>query len=290
MGYWLSLIIFTAIFTIGALSYSLLLGHAGVFSVAHSAFIGIGGYATGILTVQTGLSPVVGLVAGVIVATVIGWVFAIATLRVSGDYMVVASFALLVIFIQVANNWTGLTGGGTGIPAIPRPLEISSLPRDMTFAVIAVLAAGIVYVVTHAVVESPLGLSLRAMREDPDAALSLGKSVRRYRSTIFALSSGLAAVAGSVYAHYVSYINPADFTIHLTIVLLTVVIIAGTGRLWTVPVAAVLVVGATEALGYLELPTSIQAGAEQALFGVLFVVFALVRPEGLISERSSDHG
>src|SRR5438105_2808738 len=115
MDYVISLMVLAAIYTIAALSLNLLIGHAGIFSVAHGAFIGIGAYATGILTTRVvGLFPVA-MVLGAAIAAAVGWVFARATLRVSGDYMVVASFALLVIFGQIFTNWTTVTGGGTGL-------------------------------------------------------------------------------------------------------------------------------------------------------------------------------
>ena len=127
MEYLLSLAVFASIYAIAALSLNLLIGQAGIFSVAHATFFGIGAYATGILTTRAiGLFPLA-LALGTLVAGAAGWVFARATLRVSGDYMVVASFALLVIFSQVFTNWTGLTGGGTGLPAIPR---LRFLPVD----------------------------------------------------------------------------------------------------------------------------------------------------------------
>ena len=289
MEYLLSLAVFASIYAIAALSLNLLIGQAGIFSVAHATFFGIGAYATGILTTRAiGLFPLA-LALGTLVAGAAGWVFARATLRVSGDYMVVASFALLVIFSQVFTNWTGLTGGGTGLPAIPRPglVDGELLGSNAWFFVLCVAVAVLMYLVSHRLVYSPLGRVLRALRENEDAAASLGKFVRRFRAIVFTLSSAMAAVAGSLYAHFMSYISPLDFTVQLTVLFLTMVIVAGTRRLWTVPLAAVLVMGITDGVRYVDLPQQIAPGAQQILYGLLLVLFAVLLPEGLFG-RTKD--
>lgn len=287
MEYVLSLAVFAAIYAIAALSLNLLIGHAGIFSVAHATFFGIGAYATGILTTRAiGLFPVA-LAAGALVAGVAGWVFARATLRVSGDYMVVASFALLVIFSQVFTNWTAVTGGGTGLPAIPRPglVDGELFGHNAWFCLLCIAVAAVAYFVSHRLVYSPLGRVLRALRENEDAAASLGKFVRRFRAIVFTVSSAMAAVAGSLYAHYMSYVSPLDFTVQVTVLILTMVIVAGTQRLWTVPLAAVLVMGVTDGVRYVELPEQIAPGAQQILYGLLLVLFAVLLPEGLFGRR-----
>jgi branched-chain amino acid transport system permease protein len=287
MEYLLSLAVFAAIYTVAALSLNLLIGHAGIFSVAHATFFGIGAYATGILTTRAiGLFPLA-LAAGALVAAALGWVFARATLRVSGDYMVVASFALLVIFSQVFTNWTGLTGGGTGLPAIPRPgfVDGELLGANAWFCLLCIAVAAVMYFVSHRLVHSPFGRVLRALRENEDAAASLGKFVRRFRALVFTVSSAMAAVAGSLYAHYMSYVSPLDFTVQVTVLILTMVIVAGTRRLWSVPLAAVLVMGITDGVRYVDLPERIAPGAQQVLYGLLLVLSAVLLPHGLFGRR-----
>lgn len=287
MEYVLSLAVFAAIYTVGALSLNLLIGHAGIFSVAHATFFGIGGYATGILTARAiGLFPVA-MVVGAVIAGAVGWAFARATLRVSGDYMVVASFALLTIFTQIFTNWTGLTGGGNGLAAIPRPGFVDGewLGANGWFCLLCIGVAAFAYFVSHRLVYSPLGRVLRALRENEDAAASLGKFVRRFRAVVFTVSSALAAVAGSLYAHYMSYVSPLDFTVQLTVLILTMVIVAGTERLWSVPLAAALVMAVTDGVRYVELPERFAPGAQQIIYGLLLVLFAVLMPEGLFGRR-----
>lgn len=287
MDYLLSLGVFAAIYSVAALSFNLLIGHAGIFSVAHAAFIGIGAYATGILCTRVISLYPVAMLLGAAVAAGVGWIFARATLRVSGDYMVVASFALLVIFGQVFTNWTSVTGGGAGLPSIPRPgiVDGDLLGDNVLFGGFCVVVAALMYFISHRIVHSPLGRVLRALRDSEDAAASLGKFVRRFRGVVFSVSSAMAAVSGSLYAHFMSYISPLDFTVHLTVLVLTMVIVAGTGRLWAVPVAAALVMGITDGVRYVELPQRIAPGAQQILYGLLLVLFAMFRPDGLLGRR-----
>lgn len=287
MEYLLSLAVFATIYTVAALSLNLLIGHAGIFSVAHATFFGIGAYATAILTTRSiGLFPVA-MVLGAIVAGGVGWVFARATLRVSGDYMVVASFALLVIFNQVFTNWTSVTGGGAGLPAIPRPglVDGELLGSNVWFCLLCIAVAAVTYFVSYRLVHSPLGRVLRALREDENAAASLGKFVRRFRAVVFTVSSAMAAVAGSLYAHYMSYVSPLDFTVQVTVLILTMVIVAGTTRLWAVPLAAVLVMAITDGVRYVELPAQIAPGAQQILYGLLLLLFAVLLPQGLFGRK-----
>ena len=287
MEYLLSLAVFATIYTVAALSLNLLIGHAGIFSVAHATFFGIGAYATAILTTRAiGLFPVA-MVLGAIVAGAVGWVFARATLRVSGDYMVVASFALLVIFTQVFTNWTSVTGGGAGLPAIPRPglVDGELLGSNGWFLLLCIAVAAVSYFVSYRLVHSPLGRVLRALREDEAAAASLGKFVRRFRAVVFTVSSAMAAVAGSLYAHYMSYVSPLDFTVQVTVLILTMVIVAGTTRLWAVPLAAVLVMAVTDGVRYVELPQQIAPGAQQIIYGLLLVLFAVLLPQGLFGRK-----
>jgi len=287
MEYLLSLAVFATIYTVAALSLNLLIGHAGIFSVAHATFFGIGAYATAILTTRAiGLFPVA-LVLGAIVAGAVGWVFARATLRVSGDYMVVASFALLVIFSQVFTNWTSVTGGGAGLPAVPRPglVDGELLGSNVWFLLLCIAVAAVSYFVSYRLVHSPLGRVLRALREDEAAAASLGKFVRRFRAVVFTVSSAMAAVAGSLYAHYMSYVSPLDFTVQVTVLILTMVIVAGTNRLWAVPLAAVLVMAITDGVRYVELPPQIAPGAQQILYGLMLLLFAVLLPQGLFGRK-----
>ena len=286
MEYWIGLLVLVAIYMIAAMSFNLLLGHAGIFSIALAAFVGVGAYSTAIITIRWPVAFIPAMLIGVLIASVIGWIFAQATLRVNGDYMVVASFAMLVIAGQFFNNMTDLTGGGMGKAGIPRPGTASvQLVDNVSFAIYCLVIAAIVFAIAWALVHSPFGRVLRMLREDATASTSLGKFPRRYRVAVFAVSSGLAACAGSLYAHYISFVTPGDFTIKLTILILTIVVVSGVHRLWAIPLGTALVMGLTEGSRYVPLPDRLSAGADQILYGALLVAFAMLRPQGLVGHK-----
>lgn len=286
MAYWLGLLILIAIYMVAAMSFNLLLGHAGIFSIALAAFVGVGAYSTALITIKWPVAFIPAMLIGAAIAALIGWVFAQATLRVNGDYMVVASFALLAIGGQFFNNMTDVTGGGMGKAGIPRPgTATAQLTDNTSFAIYCFIVAGVVFTISWALVHSPYGRVLRMLREDATAAASLGKFARRYRTAVFAVSSGIAACAGSLYAHYVSFISPGDFTVKLTILILTIVVVSGVHRLWAIPIGTALVVFLTEGSRYVPLPDRLAAGADQILYGALLVVFAMLRPQGLIGPK-----
>lgn len=191
--------------------------------------------------------------------------------------------------LLVRHPWHG-GPGGEQLKCPDDPVElVELLDREacdnVAFGAFCVLVAAFVYFVSHRIVYSPLGRVLRALRENEDAAASLGKFVRRFRGVVFAVSSAMAAVSGSLYAHFMSYVSPLDFTVHLTVLVLTMVIVAGTGRLWAVPVAALLVMGITDGVRYVELPQRIAPGAQQILYGLMLVLFAVFRPDGLLGRK-----
>ncbi|WP_284035602.1 branched-chain amino acid ABC transporter permease [Neobacillus sp. 114] len=287
MDYVLGLCIIIVIYIIGAMSFNLLLGHANIFSVAHAGFIGIGAYSTAIFTVKLGINFLGGMIVGILIAGVIGYIFALLTLRVSGDYMVVASFGLLIIFNQIFSNWTVVTNGGRGFPGIMKPelfgYPIIGKPEFLIFSFIILIVC---YIIIGRLIESPFGRVLRAMGNNEVAAKSLGKNVVQYKILVFTVTGAIAAISGSLYAHYITFINPTDFNVHLTMFLLTIIIIAGTKKLWTVIIGAVFLVLVPEIIGFIHLPNSIAAGIEQLFYGLILVLFALLRPKGILSTKS----
>lgn len=283
MAYIISLLTLIAIYVIAAISFHMLIEHAGIFSVAHAAFMGIGAYTTGILTLRMiGLFPVAFII-GASISFLIGWVFARSTLKVSGDYMVIASFALLVICDQLFTNLSNLTGGGIGLPGIPRPGFTSDfeLNSGAAFLIFCIACASICYAFSYSILASPLGRALRGMKDEESALATLGHNVTRYKCYVFGVSSALASISGSLYAHYLSYISPLEFTVLLTVLILTMAVMTGKGAIWHVVVATAIVMGLTEGVRYINLPTSIAAGAQQMIYGALLLGFAIARPNGL---------
>jgi branched-chain amino acid transport system permease protein len=276
-------LVMVGIYTILAVSLNLLVGYAGIFSLAHAAVYGIGAYASALVALKLGLGfwggLVVAAVAGACAAALVG----IPSLRVAGDYYIVASFGLQVVILTVFMNWTDLTNGHAGLAGIPRP-RVFGLVIDNPFkyVVLSLALAALTYAICRRLTGSAFGRTLRAVREDEIAAQATGKNVTLVKIVITTISSALGALGGSLYAHYITYINPSSFTLDESIFIMSLVILGGTERLAGPVVGAFILLAVPEALKFLAIPDTVAAPTRQILYGGLLILFMFVRPEGIL--------
>jgi branched-chain amino acid transport system permease protein len=276
-------LVMVAIYSILSLSLNLLIGYSGIFSLAHAAIYGIGAYASALAALKLGLGFWGGMVVAASVGAFASALVAIPSLRVAGDYYVVASFGLQVVVLAIFMNWTDLTNGHAGLPGIPRPSLFGWIidhPYKYVFlaAGFALATWGICWRLTN----SAFGRVLQAIRDDEIAAQAMGKNVVLVKIVIACISSALGATAGSLYAHYITYINPSSFSLHESIFIATLVILGGSERLTGPVVGAFLLLAIPEVLKFLAIPDAIAAPMRQIIYGALLIVFMLVRPEGIL--------
>jgi ABC-type branched-subunit amino acid transport system permease subunit/ABC-type branched-subunit amino acid transport system ATPase component len=286
MDYFIHIAILVALYSILSTSYNLLIGYTGLFSIAHAAFYGIGAYTSALLALRFGVSFPLALLGAVLLTALVGGAIGVPALRVRGDYLVIASFGFQMIVFGVMLNWLAVTGGEGGLTGIPRP-ELFGIKifSPLTYLPLAVTVAALCFLVTWWIARSPFGRVLKAIREDEVATQSLGKDIVYFKIAVFALAGGLAAVAGSFYAHYVTFINPLSFTLEESIFIMAVVLVGGAGNLWGSLVGTTALVVAPEALRFLRIPDAIAAPFRQILYGLLLVLCVRFRPQGLIGER-----
>ena len=276
-------LVMVGIYTILAVSLNLLVGYAGIFSLAHAAVYGIGAYASALVALKLGMGfwggLIVAAVAGACAAALVG----IPSLRVAGDYYIVASFGLQVVILTVFMNWTDLTNGHAGLAGIPRP-RVFGLVIDNPFkyVVLSLALAALTYAICRRLTGSAFGRTLRAVREDEIAAQATGKNVTLVKIVITTISSALGALGGSLYAHYITYINPSSFTLDESIFIASLVILGGTERLAGPVVGAFILLAVPEALKFLAIPDTVAAPTRQILYGGLLILFMFVRPEGIL--------
>jgi branched-chain amino acid transport system permease protein len=276
-------LVMVGIYTILAVSLNLLMGYAGIFSLAHAAVYGIGAYASALVALKLGLGfwggLVVAAVAGACAAALVG----IPSLRVAGDYYIVASFGLQVVILTVFMNWTDLTNGHAGLAGIPRPRVFGIvIDNPFKYVILSLALAALTYAVCRRLTGSAFGRTLRAVREDEIAAQATGKNVVLVKIVITTISSALGALGGSLYAHYITYINPSSFTLDESIFIASLVILGGTERLAGPVVGAFILLAVPEALKFLAIPDTVAAPTRQILYGGLLILFMFVRPEGIL--------
>jgi branched-chain amino acid transport system permease protein len=291
VDYFLHVLILIAIYTILSVSLNLISGYAGLLSVTHAALYGVGAYIAALLALHFHTGFLLGVACAAAGAGVISVIVAAPSLRVHDDYFVLATFAFQVIAFSVMNNWINVTGGPMGLPGIPQPrifgITISShwqfLILTGVFAIAAVL-------LVRRLVNSPFGRTLKAIREDEVFAQALGKNVMRYKLEVFVIGGALAAVAGTFYAHYITFIDPTSFTVMESIFILAIVIVGGSGSIAGSVIGAVLLVALPEALRFLGMPSSVAANMRQILYGALLVIMMMFRPQGMLGEYAFRKG
>jgi branched-chain amino acid transport system permease protein len=285
MEYLLHIIILIGIYSIVTMSLNVMTGYTGLLSVAHAGFYGIGAYTTALLTLKAGVSFWLAIPAGIAVSAIIGYLIALPSLRSHDDYFVITTFAFQVIIFSIMNNWVSFTGGPLGLPGIPRPsffgLPISS---HASFLCLVLVMAVLVFLVLRLLVESPFGRVLKAIREDEIFAQSLGKDVMGHKVVVFVISASVAAIGGSLYATYISYIDPTSFTVMESIFMISIVIIGGAGSLKGSIVGSALLITLPEALRFIGMPNAVAANMRQIFYGLLLVLFMMFRPQGLLGE------
>lgn len=285
MDYCLHILVLVSIYAILAISLNLIVGHTGLVSLCHAACCGIGAYAAAILAVKTGAPFVVSAAVGIIAGGLLGTLCALPSLRVSGDYLVMATYCIQVVASQTFLNCDNLTGGARGIYAIPR-IQLADEMGNYRAAFLAVTLGMTCIVTLMAIrmVKSPLGRVLHAIREDEAFAQSLGKNVAGYKLLIFSIGGSLAGLAGCLFAFYISYIDPSSFTVMESIFIISMVIIGGAGSTWGPLVGAVILVTLPEALRFVGLPSAVAANLRQIIYGSLLVIVMMFRSRGLVGK------
>jgi branched-chain amino acid transport system permease protein len=289
MNYILHIAIMITLYVILGLSLNLVVGYSGLLSLCHAAFYGAGAYACTLLMTKGGC----GFPAAVLGAVVVGGLLSLAvgwpSLRLKGDFFVLGTMGFQMIVYAVLYNCVGLTRGPYGIPGIPKPaflgLEFRSLPAFLALS--ATLAASVAFLHWQ-IARSPFGRGLQAVRDDELAARALGKNPDYFRVAAFVLAGGMAAIAGALYATYVSYIDPTSFGLDEAIFIVTVVVIGGAGSLWGPVVGAAFVVLLPEALRFLHVPGAIAPNVRQIMFGLLLILAMRFRPQGIAGRYAFD--
>lgn len=283
MAYLIHLVVLTEIYALLAVSLGLVVGQVGVLSLAHAALWAAGAYTSAILTLKAGLCPEAALAAAVLAGAVVGSITALPAWRIGGDYLALSTFGFQLMAQAVVINGGGATGGAQGLPGVP-PFRLFGFTATTNahYALVCALALAVGATLAVLASRSPFGRVMRAIREDEGLAKALGKETRRTLVVTFALSGALAAVAGSLYAHYTSYVSPSAFMVSESLLILSMVVIGGADSVAGVVVGALALVAIPEALRFLDLPGPVAAGLRQVLYGALLVVVVIRRPAGLL--------
>jgi branched-chain amino acid transport system permease protein len=283
LAYLLNLATLICINAILAVTLNFIIGYAGIFSLAHAIFFGIGAYVAAYMGLEYGASLLVVLPVAMAIAGLLSLMLALPALRVRGEYFVAASLGLQMLGVTVFAEWKSITGGNSGLSAIPSArvftYNIDGPYETLALAVACLLA---IIAVTTALLKSSFGRNLRAIRDSESAAFACGKNVAAIKTLCVVVSSALAAVAGVVYAVYLSFINVESFTLDTSVLLMAMVIIGGTGTVLGPIVGAVLLMVLPSMFSYLPfLPQTEVGSIQQIVYGLAMVLLMIYRPGGI---------
>ena len=273
----LTLLTQTLIYAILAMGLDLILGYAGLSSLGHAAYLGLGAYSVGILTTEYGANFWTTLVVGIVLATAAAAIFGLLALRATGVYFLMITLALGMVAWGLANRWVSLTRGDNGISSIPRP--DLGLPWSFTAPVpyyyLTLAGFAVAFAVLRMIVRSPFGHTLVGIRESESRMRTLGYNVWLHKYLAFLISGAVGGFAGVLWCYYNGYVSPSDLDLAVSIETLLMVALGGRGTLFGASIGAAVIV-------LLKNLVSVYTHRWLLILGLVYVGTIRYAPEGIV--------
>jgi branched-chain amino acid transport system permease protein len=270
------LLVLWGIFTLLALSMNFVFGYIGELSFGHAAFFGLGAYGSALISLKLGVSPWLGLVFAAALAGLAGLVIGYATLRIKGPQFAIVTLAFASILYVIDLNWIDLTRGPMGLTQIP-PYSVGGIAFTTElfyYYLLLALVSCTVYLAWR-LMNSPAGRAMIGLRENDALAEAVGINVLRYKLLAFVLATIVAGIAGSVFVHYLRFVDPVVFTPLYVIAMIISVVVGGRGTL-AGPILGALV--------FTFVPEYLRVAGDLRLlvFAAVLILFIMFMPQGLI--------
>jgi len=283
-SYLIHLFILIGIYLILAISLQLAIGFTGLLNLGHIAFYCIGAYTSSLLALNAFPFWFCFLSAGVM-AMLFGFLLAIPTNRLKGDYLALATMGFSFVVYAIVLNWTSLTRGPLGLPGIPRPELFGFVfSNNFRFLLLTLAITIISYLVIRRIVRSPFGKVLEALRDNELATRVLGKNTFKMKSYALAISAFFSGIAGSLYAHYITFIDTSSFTLSQLIPVLAIIIIGGLASLKGTIVATIILVLLPEPLRFIGFPSSVLGPMRQMIYALILLLILIYKPKGFFGK------
>lgn len=267
-----------------AVAWNILAGYCGQISLGHAVFFGLGAYTSTLLVARAGISPWLGMIAGAVLAVIVSQVVGFPVFRLRGHYFAIATIAVGEIVQTLFLNWDWANGARGVFVPIKRPDSFVNFQFNEAKAVYYYIALGLLLLglaVTRWLERSRRGYYFRAIREDQEAAASLGVAVASEKHRAIAVSAALTALGGTFYAQYLLFIDPETvFPLSLSILICLIAVLGGVGTLWGPVLGAAVLVPVSEY-------TRVWLGGtgkalDLIIYGALIVIVAVAQPSGLV--------
>ena len=282
--FYLTQLTMTAYYALTVVGLSLLMGYAGQISLGHAAFLAVGAY-TETLLQAAGWPFWLTLPCAALLSAAVGVIVGLPALRLKGIYLAIATLAFGVIVEEIITRWESLTGGSSGKHVKAVELFGMKLDGDAELYYLILALTAIACVALANLLRSPIGRAFVAIRDSEISASCMGVNLAKYKTMSFALSAALTGVGGALYAHKVTFISPEQFTLLVSIELVTIVILGGVGSLHGAVFGAAFVIVLPQLIAiakdYLPAPVAGAAGLQATVFGLVLVGFIIFEPLGL---------
>lgn len=288
MEYVFHILILLNIYVMLVLSANLTIGMANLLTMCQAAFYGIGAYIGTFFLMQFHVPLLVIVAIVALVTGLFSFIVSYASVKLKGDYFVLATMGFHLIVYTILYNWTSVTRGPYGIPGIPglRLFGVWELSGVYAYAALSLVLAGASILLFRRLHDSPFGRELRAVKADELMVQSMGRDTAAAKSRAFFLSAAVAGVAGVVYASYVSYVDPTSFTLDESIFIVSALFIGGIGNVKGPVFGALFVVLLPEFLRFVGLPDAVAAHLRQIIYGLALILVVFFRPQGLFGKSS----
>lgn len=283
-NYLLSILIMIGFYSLVCNGLTMLMGYAGQISLGHAAFYGIGAYTTAYLSTTHGWLPWLSIIAGAVISASVAFIVGIPTFKLKGHYLALATLGFGVIVYTCFKEFTSITGGMNGFFGIP-PIKLFAweFANDARFYYLIWAVVLLSLLFSQNIIRSRVGRALRSIEGSEAASDAVGIDIMKYKLQVFMYSAVCTSIAGSLYAHYVTFINPQAFDAMLSIYFLIMVIIGGASSIWGAVIGSSAFVLLSELLKEVVPLFFSNAGGEFEIvfFGVLLVVMLIYMPNGL---------
>ncbi|WP_285399855.1 branched-chain amino acid ABC transporter permease [Lysinibacillus sp. fls2-241-R2A-57] len=282
--YVFTLLILIGIYCIITIGLSLLIGYAGQISIGHAAFVGIGAYVSGVLTVKYSVSPWIAMGIGMVATFIIAYLIGMQVLKLKGHILALATIAINVIVYILLVGLSDYTGGAGGLVGIPNLSLLGlDLGNQVNFYFFVWSIVFVVILFSTNIIRSSVGRILRSIHDSEIGTETLGVNVTKYKVAIFALSAVYASLAGSLYAHYINFIAPPTFYISFSILLLVMVMVGGVHSIWGAIIGTASIMFLNEVIRFVgHTYFNINGEVEIVVYGLIIILVMIFMPKGLV--------
>lgn len=264
-------------------SLNVTVGYTGLLNLGHVAFFGIGAYVSAILTVTYGWPLVLAMCMAAAVSAVCAAGLIRLVQKLTDDYLALAILGFTFIMFSLFNNLRSITRGASGIFGIPKPEFfgiVLKTPETYFWFALCIAVIAVFFVIR--LVNSPFGKVLEAIRDDEYGAMALQKNTIRLKRIAFMISGSIAGIAGSVYAHYISFVDPTMFFLSEIIIVFTMVMVGGLGSIRGSIFATILIISLQESLKFVPMAPGLLGPMRNIVFAIMLIAILMYRPKGLL--------